>query len=48
MRGMLRSFVVEGLNLERLVQQAAEQGVKVLGMRRTGPRRRSRRVCRAS
>lgn len=39
MRGMLRSFTVEGLNLERLVQQAAEQGIELLGMRRTGPRR---------
>lgn len=39
MRGMLRAFTVEGLNLERLVQQAAEQGVELLGMRRTGPRR---------
>ena len=38
MRGMLQTFTIEGLNMERLLTQAAAYDVQILGLRRTGRR----------
>ncbi len=39
MRGMLRAFEVQGLNLERLLQLAGEREMTLYGVRRLGARR---------
>lgn len=39
MRGLLRAFTLEGLNLERLLRQAGEKEIRLIGLRRIGGRK---------